>query len=88
MIVFAFYCALHITFLSLHNALSIRNTAQIKLHTHQGMSKCPLITFSVLFVVIVIIAFTVTLLDATSLKFWNSYFMFYVIHLSSLDAVM
>lgn len=65
MIVFAFYCALHITQLSLHNALSLRNAYQMKLHQHQGMSKCPQYTFAILFGVIVIIALAVTLLNAT-----------------------
>ena len=61
MMVFAFYCALHITQLALHNALTLRNEAQLRAHHHVGMSKCPLVTFSVLLGGILIIALIITL---------------------------
>jgi hypothetical protein len=88
MIVFAFYCALHITQLSLHNALSLRNEYQMRLHHHEGMTKCPLITFSILFGCMVIVALTMVVLNSTQLSFWNSWMLFSIVHLQSLDKFM
>jgi len=88
MIVFAYYCALNITFLLLHNALAMRNGAQFKLSTHGGMTRCPLYVFSVLLVGILIIAIVICFLNATQLSFWTSYLMFVIIHLSTVDMVL
>ena len=88
MMVFAFYCALHITQLALHNALTLRNEAQLRAHHHVGMSKCPLVTFSVLLGSILAIAFIISLQNLTANSFWDSYFMLYAVHLATLDTTL
>jgi len=52
------------------------------------MTKCPLITFSILFGCMVIVALTMVVLNSTQLSFWNSWMLFSIVHLQSLDKVL
>ena len=88
MTIFAYYAALHLTFLKLHNALSLRNMAQFNLSTHSGMGKCPTITFGILLTIFLVFALSICILNSTQLNFWNNYFMFYIIHSAFIDVIL
>ena len=88
MTIFAYYAALHLTFLKLHNALALRNMAQFNLSEHRGMTRCPTITFGILLGIFLIFALSICILNATQLNFWNSYFMFYVTHTAFIDIML
>ena len=88
MTIFAYYAALHLTFLRLHSALGLRNQAQFNLSSHTGMTRCPTIIFGILLGIFLIFALSICILNATQLNFWKSYFMFYIVHTSFIDIML
>ena len=88
MTIFAYYAALHLAFLKLHNALALRNMAQFNLSEHKGMSRCPTITFGILLGIFLIFALSICILNSYQLNFWSNYFVFYVVHTSFIDILL
>lgn len=88
MSIFAYYAALHLTFLRLHYCLSLRNNKQFSESSHIGMSRCPTIVFGILLSIFLIFALSICILNSTSLNFWNSYVLFYIIHSEFLDIIL
>lgn len=89
MSIFAYYAALHLTFLRLHYCLSLRNNKQFGESSHTGMTRCPTIVFGILLSIFLIIAMSICILNSTSLNFWNSsYVLFFMIHSEFLDIML
>jgi len=87
MVVFCFYCSLHLSFLSLHNCLALKSKAQAQmLYKHKGMSRCPLFTFSILLGLVMVIVVCVCFLNAAQVNFWSSSVIFATVHLVTLDS--
>ena len=88
MCVFAYYCTLHLTFLSLHNCLAISSRAQSELiFKRPHMSRCPLYSFGILLTIIMIIVIYICVASAAQLNFWvtGSWAMFALVHLATMD---
>ena len=77
-----FYCVyigVHITFLALHGAMGRRDIDKGVEH-RKGMSYCPLIIFSIVFVIFLAIALTLFAVNTASIDYWSYYNNFLTLH--------
>lgn len=62
-VVFVFYCSIHLTYLSLHNCMAMKSMDQIELkYKHKGMSRCPLYSFSLLYLAVLVVLFLILIM--------------------------
>jgi len=89
MVVFVFYCSIHLTYLSLHNCMALKSLEQQEIkYKHKGMSRCPLYGFSILYLVVMICLLLIVIMSKIGNKFGDSWVLYDLMHVSVLDTVM
>jgi hypothetical protein len=89
LVVYCFYTAIHLTYLSLHNCLAMKSLTQQQLkYEHRGIPRYPYYLFSALFLTVMGGLIIVVITSKIQYSLGENTLIFDLIHVSTLDIVL